>query len=394
MKTLIVHPSSHRSCAGLSLVELMIALALGLILMAGVINIFVGSRQTYNAVEQISLMQENARYAMDLISRSARNAGYSGCSTGQGPVTNTLNSATSVAFDFSTGVNGFEANSSGPGSTITITSENQTASGTWTVGTVPGDITAVAISGSDILVVRGPIGNNIAISKDNNSAQIFAKHLGTVDDACPGNVNKINGICPGDILLLTDCSKSRVFQATSLNENTATPCSPTDKCVNILHDASRSDPGNAVTSWGGSSAPEDERFGPDAEVLRIQTTVFFVGVGADGTPSLYQRINASAVQELVSGVENMQVLYGEDTNADGIANRYLTVNSVTDLQQVVSLRVSLLLRTNNPISSTVNTQTYLLNGVTAASATTIDPFDDRRGRYIFTSILKLRNRGA
>ena len=122
--------------------------------------------------------------------------------------------------------------------------------------------------------------------------------------------------------------------------------------------------------------------------------MFFVGVGGDGSPSLYQRTNANAATELVSGVENMQILYGQDSDDDGVANRYHTANSVTDFQQVVSLRLSLLLRTDEPISQETNTKTYLLNGVTAASATTIDPFNDQRGRYVFSSTVKLRNRGS
>lgn len=396
MKNSRFHLVNRKPCAGLSLVELMIALALGLFLLVGVLQIFVGSKQTYNAVEQISRMQENARYAMHVISRAGRNAGYNGCSTGLGPLTNTLNNATSVAYDFSTGVNGFEAGNSGPGDSITISSENPAASGTWSPATPPDNITAIAIPGSDILVMRGPSGNNIPISKNNNSAQVFAKFIGIEPGVCPGNTDGINGLCPGDILLITDCTKSLVFQATKLQENTANPCSPNAKCVNIVHDASRNDPGNNDTSWGGSSSPENERFGPDSEILRLQTIAFFVGVSADSDahPSLYQRINERTPQELVSGVENMQVLYGEDTDGDDVADIYRSVNNVIDLQQIVSLRVSLLLRTDDPISPTLNTQTYLLNGVTAASAITIDPFDDHRGRYVVTSTIKLRNRGS
>ena len=61
---------------GLSLVELMVALVLGLVLMAGVIQVFLASRQTYNANEAMARMQENGRFALEFISRSARLAGY------------------------------------------------------------------------------------------------------------------------------------------------------------------------------------------------------------------------------------------------------------------------------------------------------------------------------
>ena len=391
MKTSLSHRGNHSRGTGLGLVELMVALALSLFLMAGVLQIFLGSKQTYNAVEQVSRMQENARYVVEAVSHATRNTGYTGCSTSQGPLTNTLNSATSVAFDFGTGVSGFEANGSGPGSTITITSENPTASGTWN-GAVPTDVAAIAISGSDMLIVRVPGGGNVPIAELNASTDVFARLTGAITDGCPGPADRLSGICLGDILLVSDCTKSRVFQVTALAEKTDAPCSTSQPCVQLSHDDSLSTPGNSITAWGGPYAPEEERFGPDAEILRLQTTMFFVGVGGDGTPSFYQRVNANSSQELVSGVENMQILYGEDSDADGVANRYRAADAVTDFQQVVSLRLSLLVRTDQPISSETNTQTYRLNGVTAASATTIDPFNDRRGRFVFTSTIKLRNR--
>ena len=63
---------------GFSIVELMIALLLGLILLGGVIQVFLSSRQTYNANEAMSRMQENGRFALEFIARSARLAGYTG----------------------------------------------------------------------------------------------------------------------------------------------------------------------------------------------------------------------------------------------------------------------------------------------------------------------------
>ena len=61
---------------GFSIVELMIALLLGLILLGGVIQVFLSSRQTHSANEAMSRMQENGRFALEFIARSARLAGY------------------------------------------------------------------------------------------------------------------------------------------------------------------------------------------------------------------------------------------------------------------------------------------------------------------------------
>jgi prepilin-type N-terminal cleavage/methylation domain-containing protein len=61
---------------GLSLVELMVALVLGLLLMTGIIQVFLSSKQTYATNEAMARMQENGRFALEFMSRSARLAGY------------------------------------------------------------------------------------------------------------------------------------------------------------------------------------------------------------------------------------------------------------------------------------------------------------------------------
>ncbi|RRW48097.1 hypothetical protein EGJ52_00385 [Pseudomonas luteola] len=61
---------------GLSIVELLIALTLSLILLAGVIQVFLSTRQTYQTNEVISRMQENGRFALDFMTRSVRLGGY------------------------------------------------------------------------------------------------------------------------------------------------------------------------------------------------------------------------------------------------------------------------------------------------------------------------------
>lgn len=68
--------NTRRTQLGLSLVELMVAMALGLLLMTGVIQVFLSSRQTYAANEAMGRLQENGRFALEFIARSARLAGY------------------------------------------------------------------------------------------------------------------------------------------------------------------------------------------------------------------------------------------------------------------------------------------------------------------------------
>jgi len=61
--------------AGFSLVELMIAITLGLLVLLAVGSIYVGSRQTYRVQEDNARIQEAGRYALEVLGRSIRQAG-------------------------------------------------------------------------------------------------------------------------------------------------------------------------------------------------------------------------------------------------------------------------------------------------------------------------------
>src|SRR5690606_22126939 len=60
--------------AGLSLVELMIALALGLVVSGAAIGVFLANQQTYRSTESIGRIQESARVAFELMAREVREA--------------------------------------------------------------------------------------------------------------------------------------------------------------------------------------------------------------------------------------------------------------------------------------------------------------------------------
>jgi type IV pilus assembly protein PilW len=63
---------------GISLVELMVALVVGLLLLSGITQIYVSNQQSFIALEQLSRMQETGRFAMDMINQDLRRAGYWG----------------------------------------------------------------------------------------------------------------------------------------------------------------------------------------------------------------------------------------------------------------------------------------------------------------------------
>ena len=94
----------------------------------------------------------------------------------------------------------------------------------------------------------------------------------------------------------------------------------------------------------------------------------------------------SGTQTLVDNVINMQALYGIDTDADGSANQYLQAGAGIPWQNVVSLRLALLVASENAVDPT-----QPAGGFTLLDAPAITPNDSRLYR-VFTTTIPLRNR--
>lgn len=76
MKTRLV--VARRSARGYSLVELMIAMALGLVILLGVSEIFISNNETRNEIEKSGRQVENGRFAIQLLTDEIANAGFAG----------------------------------------------------------------------------------------------------------------------------------------------------------------------------------------------------------------------------------------------------------------------------------------------------------------------------
>lgn len=77
-----------------------------------------------------------------------------------------------------------------------------------------------------------------------------------------------------------------------------------------------------------------------------RTTVFFLrGSEIDNSKtSLWRSIDGNDV-ELVEGISDLQILYGEDTDFDQIPNYYVDRDSVSNMEQVVSVRFTVTAQT-------------------------------------------------
>jgi prepilin-type N-terminal cleavage/methylation domain-containing protein len=90
--------SLRRICAGMTLIELMVALGIGSFLMLGAVTVFVESRATFRITESVARLQENARFALDRMEPDIRMANYWGLTTRANKVQGRATPADPLAF--------------------------------------------------------------------------------------------------------------------------------------------------------------------------------------------------------------------------------------------------------------------------------------------------------
>ena len=331
--------AKRRGQAGFSLVELMVSVAVGLLLLVIVLKIFLGSNDTYRVTENYSRLQENGRYIMDEMSRDIRMAGYMGCSK-NAKIHLLVDSTDKSWATFNQAIQGYESVPSGLGLKE-----------------------AEVMADTDIVRVQR------ASAADGN----LTGNLET-DDANIKISSNPDDFAAGDTLIVADCASADIFCATSVSSASGK--------VNIAH----------AKSCNGGTAPKlSKLYGPNAQVMRLSTSIYYIGAGSEGCEAhmlCRKTLSGSAlvVEQLIDNVENMQLEYGLDTDGDAAANRFVSAPSVGDSNwnNVVSVRLHLLLRSSQS-NLTPSPQAYTFNGATVTPT-------DRRMRRVYSSTVTLRNR--
>lgn len=340
----MITPAIHAQQRGYTLVELMVAITIGLFLLGGIGMVFVSSKQTYRMQDSLWQLQDNSRFAMEFLIKDLRMAGFRGCSNSAITPVNTLNNGTDFDYNFTVGVQGFEGAGSSwsPSLPTAISSANPPPA-----------------AGSDVITLRRAQEPGIGVTApfmSNNSAAL--------------HVDADNGLSQFDIVLVTDCSAAAILQVSGANPGAS---------GTIAHNTGVGTPGNATSDLG-------KIFRDDAEIMKLVTVSYFIAPGTSvaGSRSLWRKVGVGTPEELAEGVENMQILYGEDTDNDRSVNRYVTADNVTDMNQIMSFKLSFLMATlEDKITS--NPQPYTFNGATVTPA-------DRKLRRVFSTVVTLRNR--
>ncbi|WP_243412209.1 prepilin-type N-terminal cleavage/methylation domain-containing protein [Cognatiluteimonas telluris] len=318
-------PAPHRSQRGATLIELMVALVLGLIVSGAALSLFIANRQTYLATESLGRLQDNGATAFELMARDVREAAGNPCDASD-DVVNVLKTPTAAWYtDFGDGIRGYGG--------------TQAMSGL-AIGTAAGQ----RVSGTDAIELK------LAADGVNIVNHVPASATFTV------NV-KSHDLHPGDIAMACDFNHAAIFQVTNAQPGINTT---------IVHNTGGStSPGNCSKGLGspllctttGTSYEFGCKFGGQdplidctladnrwtATIAKVHATRWYVGHNARGGTSLYQSVVRNNAGSLV--VDNDEVA----ENVSGMtlqylvrdAGSYVAAASVTDWSKVVAVKVQL-----------------------------------------------------
>lgn len=335
-----------RKQRGLSLIELMISITLGIVLMTGVVQVFLSSKSVFNTQQGISRIQESGRLAVNFVSRDLRMAGFYGCTRATG-LKNDLVIA-GLHEKFTSPIMGYKTALDLPHGAAVDLGAN---------------ITPITEDASVLVVRAANPETGFNLSAPNIPTTVFAS-------APPGTAmvdGCVNGICNDSVVVVSDCIKGRLMKVSGINLAGTT--------LALDH----------ADLWGGANkANENFTAGVGGGVFRVDTTVYFLAQGASGQPSLWQKINTDTALELIEGVEKMRVTYSREDNTS-----YVTADQIvgaSEWEKVNSVRLELVIRSidNNVLDEP---QTYSFAGAEVVP-------NDRRMRQIFTTTVNLRNRMA
>ena len=323
---------------GLSLIEVVIAMAIGWVVILGVLSLFNANTETYNALQAQTRLQEGANFGLNVIARDLQRAGYRGCYS-RGDVYATVASIP-AAFDIRSGLSVYDGDAEG----------NWTSSST----VLASEVSNAAIDGTDIITLR---------FVENDEAYLSTALVTGQENV---QVSVVSGATSNfnvdDLAFISDCEKATLFQVTSVAIN--------GTAMTLGHAVSEEN-GNRV---GGLA--ETGIFGTDAAVASLVSKTYFIKQGASGIAGKggysLQQFDGAASTELVEGVEDLQILLGIDTDSDGVPNQYLAPSASVITSQIATVLLEI---TVNSISDADSAE------------------EDRLLRRSFRQTIQIRNPG-
>lgn len=356
---------------GLSLVELLVAITIGAILLAGAVMLFVNNRDTYRTTNDLSRLQETARFAIDMMTKDIRMAGYFGCVENIENVVSNVGPGTGELWDINMN----------PGAGAIIPPIEGLDNSDITTGWLPSGFAqpATATNAGDGITLRylaGSLVDNLptpaVVGCTGNCTPDY--EVSTKASGLPPvtiNIDAAADFTNGNLIGISNCRTSDIIQ---INATAMTGTSfQTDEGLQGTYD------------------PLAQEFPMVAPYVGVR---YFVGNSLNGTgPALFRTqisetaLTETAPQELFEGVESLQFQYGVDTNGDGRPDAYQTADLVADWLTVVSVRIGILVRTVDERAQTVDDKP---GGYDVLDVNIAAP-GDRRHRRVFTTTVMMRN---
>jgi type IV pilus assembly protein PilW len=317
--------------AGMSLVELIIALALGVMLTGGAAGMYLASKYQFQREDQLARIQENGRYATRLLGRELSMSGFYG-----GLLSTASLHAVRAGVDCNSGAWALDSNEP-----LELVDDHVGAGVPTTVVGTP----FTCVDGSTVV----PNTDLLAIKRTASEASVS------------------NGLVHPELAA----------------SSTTSWFLHTDAGLRPVWEQHR--PSNFLAGGGlDSSASYWEA---SARIFYIRAYSRFPG---DGVPSLCMELlagDAMGTRCLVEGVEEMQVEFGIDSNLDGAVDRYLNNPSRAELRLARVARVYLLVRSLKQLPG------FIDNGVYELGTREVDGAGDGYLRRVFTATAALRSAG-
>jgi type IV pilus assembly protein PilW len=359
---------------GFTLIELLISMALAIILMAGVMEIVIGNRIIQRADGALARIQETGRMALNLIEADVRAAGFYGCvppnSNSMVVIANGADIVGGAAFEAGS-VAGYE-NIAGVFNPALPTK--------LTAGT---NVDDMARQGSDVL--------SVYYTQRDTSINLAADH--PQNSTAPLQITD-NSTCfeEDDLVVIADCTVATLFRITNTSPAPACDGSP----VTFAHAAGPGLNTSAAIAKGYEAG--------DTWVMRVVESSYFVADTGRVNPageaifSLFRKFGNLNAEELLEGVEFLQLEFGQEVGAGATPNiRYVRPSDGTlVMSQVVSMRVGLLLKSYEAVLDDIDNNTYSLPGeniaATVSVPTPVAHSGGRSLRRVFMENIKVRNR--
>lgn len=365
-----------RSRAGFSVVELLVAMTLGLVLIGGTVVVFAANSRSAKLNTEMTDIQESARFLLSALSRDIRLAGYQGC----------LDPNQSVAKVRAKDAPTADLRRSLTSGSVVVAADD------WSPApppgfTLPGARPAVPGTHALVLQYGEPVHARLTAR--------MSDAAGAASTEGPLVLDRDLGLQAGDLAIIANCDTADLFKVSGVQmPAVGTPGST------LLHAATHN-VGTTLTQAYGDTTTNSQ-----TTVMRFQALVYYIGDTGlindegDAIRALYRRSHpyddvTNPPVELVQGVENLRVAFGM-RDADGRLEYVLATDADYDAARVETIRLGLLMTSAERVLDTNDVRTYTLAGQTIAaqsgSSNGLTHAPDRRLRLALDTTVRIRNR--